>query len=102
MSCRAFLTRPPSTMMEGITLVAVASTMEVIVLDVGEKYMRLISELDLVQWYQREEVDASEIVVVVDDDGAVVPWMWFASFVFLSGDGWRETLFCRMAYQAGP
>ncbi|KAI3718368.1 hypothetical protein L6452_19235 [Arctium lappa] len=58
MSCRDFPTQPPptSTIMEGITLVAIATVM----------------------WYRTEELDASEIVVkfAIDDDGAVVPWMW--------------------------
>lgn len=52
-SCRAFPTRPPPTMMEGITLVAVvAAAMEVIIvleIDVGEEYLRLKRELGLVQ-----------------------------------------------------
>lgn len=72
MSCRAFPTRPPPTMMEGITLVAVvAAAMEVIIvleIDVGEEYLRLKRELGLVQWYQREEI----VVKLAMADGAVV------------------------------
>lgn len=78
-------------MMEGITLVAVvAAAMEVTIvleIDVGEEYPRLKSELGLMEWYQREEVDESEIVVKLAMADGVVPWMWFVSSVFLCEDG---------------
>lgn len=59
----------------------------IIVLEVGEEYLRLKSELGLVQWYQREEVDESEIVVRLAMVDWMVPWMGFVSSVFLCGDG---------------
>lgn len=52
--------------------------MEVIIvleIDVGEEYLRLKGELGLMEWYQREEVDESEIVVklaMAMADGEVV------------------------------
>lgn len=82
--------------------------MEVIIvleIDVGEEYVRLKSELGIVEWYQREEVDESEMdVKLAMADGAVVwchGWVLFHLYFFVK-IGWREPLVCRMAYRVAP
>lgn len=88
-------------MMEGITLVAVvAAAMEVIIvleIDVGEEYLRLKRELGLMEWYQREEVDESEIVVkLAMADGEVVwchGWGLFHLYFFVKMGVERATRF---------